>query len=88
MSASTAPITDAAPETMSSILRSGELDGYQARQPQPFAAEIDAEVCRDSTCTHCGTRGLGYRPFIRERDGRRSYRAFAVCPSCGLAEEF
>lgn len=47
---------------------------------------IDVEVCAESNCTHCGHHGLECVPFIKE--AHHSYRAFAVCPECGEAEEF
>lgn len=47
---------------------------------------IDIQVCAESTCEHCGHKGLQVRPFINRE--RKSYRAFAVCPECGEADEF
>lgn len=47
---------------------------------------IDVQVCAESTCEHCGHKGLECKPFINIE--HKSYRAFAVCPECGEAEEF
>lgn len=77
--------------TLYQLLGSGELDGYEARPPRRGLVDgpsIDAEVCREATCPWCGHVGLTYRPFTREQHGRRSYRAFAECGSCGEFTEF
>jgi hypothetical protein len=58
--------------------------GYAAGPPGRQAEAIDREVCAEAECSACGQRGLGYHPFTRGR----SYRAIAVCPACGQAEEF
>jgi hypothetical protein len=89
--------------TLMEILDSGDLEGYRQGLPphSPVGlcdgAAIDAQVCADSRCSACGHAGLSYEPFVNveptERSGltgrpRYSYRAFAICPACGLAEEF
>ncbi len=75
---------------LSDVLTSGELDGYQAGAPRwghlPGMLEMDADVCESSTCPHCGHPGLEYRPF--HSSSEHSYRAFAVCPKCEMAQEF
>jgi hypothetical protein len=58
--------------------------GYQERPPDVVAAELDGGVVAEAACDACGHVGLAYRPFTLES----SYRAFAVCPVCGTAEEF
>lgn len=73
--------------TLQDIVNSGALSGYRPGAPPPTplgGPEIDEEVCQQATCAVCGTTGLEYAPFIAPR----SYRAFAVCPACGHAEEF
>lgn len=82
--------------TLSDLIEDGELEGYKRRAPRhnTLVEGIDAEVCAESTCSHCGHKGLGWVPFTRqytnEWDGweRVSYRAFAECPACLHAEEF
>ena len=49
-------------------------------------SSIDIGVCEESTCTQCGHKGLECVPFINRE--HKSYRAFAICPICGNAEEF
>jgi hypothetical protein len=73
--------------TLSDIITSGDLAGYEPRPPRDGPGmEIDAGVCARAACSACGHRGLAYRPFTRREP--RTYRAFGVCPSCGTAEEF
>jgi hypothetical protein len=63
-------------------------EGYENKRPAYTglfdAAQIDADVCADSSCSECGHRGLEYHPRVKPG----SYRAFAVCPKCGNEEEF
>jgi len=63
--------------------------GYRPAEPSANAAAVDRETVAGAVCVGCGWRGLEYRPYLRftERDGR-SYRALAVCPTCGEAFEF
>jgi hypothetical protein len=78
---------DKAMETLTELIENGELDGYQPGRPTPGiidGASIDAEVCDKATCSNCGHRGMEYYPYVQPG----SYRAFAVCPNCGEAEEF
>jgi len=66
-----------------------ELSDYERGWPDwglIDGTDIDIDVCRKSTCEHCGHKGLECHPFINRE--RKSYRAFAVCPECGEAEEF
>lgn len=66
-----------------------ELSDYERGYPTwglRIAGDIDNEVCAESKCTFCGHLGVECHPFINERI--HSYRAFAVCPACGEAEEF
>lgn len=74
-------------------ITSYDLSGYEAG-PSPWAGDgiaIDIAVAARSRCSYCGHGGCGYRGF--HKLGRSygivtSYRAFAVCPECGHAEEF
>jgi hypothetical protein len=51
------------------------------------AAEIDRPIAEEE-CPRCATPRQ-YHPFVRTGYGERgSYRAFSVCPHCGLEEEF
>jgi hypothetical protein len=62
-------------------------DGYAPTPPpglDPAALDVDREACQQATCPACGRVGLDYLPFSKPG----SYRAFAVCPACGAAEEF
>lgn len=66
-----------------------ELSDYQPGWPTwglIDGASIDIQVCAESTCDNCGHKGLQCKPFIKPEI--KSYRAFAVCPECGEAEEF
>ena len=58
--------------------------GYQEHAPDVVAAELDGGVVAEAACEECGHVGLAYRPFTL----KSSYRAFAVCPVCGAADEF
>ena len=58
--------------------------GYQERPPDVVAAELDGGAMAEAACMGCGHFGMHYRPFTL----KSSYRAFAVCPACGAAEEF
>jgi hypothetical protein len=58
--------------------------GYQQEAPSSQASEIDGGIVEGAACEACGQVGLTYAPFTL----RGSYRAFAVCPACGAAEEF
>lgn len=58
----------------------GEFDGYKLGLPH----EIDDEVCAESTCSHCGHKGLDCVAYRSPH----SYRCFAECPACWHAEEF
>lgn len=49
-----------------------------------WAEAVDRQVCAEAACEGCGHAGLEYRP---EHCGR-CYKAWAVCPACGAAEEF
>ncbi len=69
---------------LSTILASGDLEGYYASPPTPAIATEDADICRQARCHHCGRQGLDYRPFSRPSN----YRAFGVCPTCGDSQEF
>lgn len=51
---------------------------------KPYSNTIDRQVAAECTCTACGHVGLSYRGWRRQD----SYRAFAICPSCGHTEEF
>lgn len=76
-----------APVTLTDILASGELDGYDPGPPRgSFAGEIDRTVCASAHCDHCGHAGLTYRPFTSR--ALVSYRAYAQCPVCLFAIEF
>ena len=67
---------------LTDLLASDELDGYR---PAPAAYEaLDAPGLADAACRRCSHEGLDYRGFTRPG----SYRAFAVCPDCGSAQEF
>lgn len=67
---------------LTDLLASDELDGYQ---PAPAAyGALDGPGLAHATCERCGHEGLTYRGFTRPG----SYRAFAVCPACGGAQEF
>lgn len=75
--------------------RSSERDlraeGYVPGAPSAVVAAEDAGVCAHQACRRCGRPGLDYRPFVHPRERRRGvggYRALAVCPECGHAEEF
>lgn len=66
-----------------------ELGDYQRGFPTwglRIAGGIDNEVCSESKCSFCGHCGVECVPFVNEHT--HSYRAFAVCPACGEAEEF
>ena len=76
-------------------------DGYR-QGPPPWSAGalvdgagVDLAVAADSDCPHCGHHGLTYVAYHIARralpvadEATRSYRAFAVCPQCGLGDEF
>ncbi len=65
-------------------------EGYTAGTPTPNPMalipgfDIDCQVCQEARCGRCGHHGLDYRPF----NAPGSYRAFAVCPKCDIAQEF
>lgn len=84
----TTTTTTPTPRTLADIQRSGHLDGYKPGAPRLGSLidgpGIDREVCEQARCQACGHVGLDYRPFHQAG----SYRAFAVCPACRLAEEF
>lgn len=61
-----------------------DLEGYTEREPGRDTADIDAGVAAECSCSACGRNGLEYRPYMQGS----SYRAFAVCPTCGNASEF
>lgn len=66
-------------------------DGYMPGRPSTEAASIDAGVAAQSRCGECGQYGLDYEPFINlaiRTTGSGGYRALAVCPKCGAAQEF
>ena len=82
---------------LTDVLATGELDGYRPA-PAPYEA-LGAPGLADATCDHCGHQGLDYRGFYRPPQQQRlgphgwhcmaaSYRPFAVCPTCGTAQEF
>lgn len=48
--------------------------------------EIDAHICDTDYCSRCCFYPLRYVPYYNEKDN--VYRAFAMCPECGLTEEF
>ncbi len=58
--------------------------GYVPAEPAPGAAAIDAAAAALGRCAGCRRTGLEYRPYHRAG----SYRALAVCPTCGEAFEF
>lgn len=84
------------PRTLADIRLLGDLDGWEPGHPPSIWPEgwaIDREVCANGECSVCGYRGLHYAPYRKKypRDGgwvEWGYRAFAVCPKCGHAEEF
>lgn len=67
-------------------------DGYRQGPPPRSAgalvdgAGVDLAVAADSDCPHCGHHGLTYVAYHIAQP--RSYRAFALCPQCGLGDEF
>ncbi|GIV82242.1 MAG: hypothetical protein KatS3mg051_1596 [Anaerolineae bacterium] len=60
--------------------------GYRRGAPER-AYMYDEPLCTRATCSNCGHQGLEYHPYCRYEQGRISYRAFAVCPTCHLEEE-
>ena len=67
-------------------ITSYDLSDYDDGPPRHggFGVSIDMEVAHEATCSYCGHQGCGYRGYHRPG----AYRAFAVCPECGHAEEF
>ena len=64
-------------------------EGYIPGTPQwgdASGAAIDRAVAAKSTCDACRHAGLDYEPYVRIQP--RSYRAFVVCPACGVTVEF
>ena len=76
------------------LLDAGYLRGFPPRRTgrSTDGEAIDLEVCAASQCGHCGYHGLTCRPYFRANapgaHSTISYRAFAHCPACGLADEF
>jgi hypothetical protein len=69
------------------LIEAGYTRGFPPRRAGQLDGEaIDIEVCTTSQCGYCGRHGLTCRPYFRAHP--RSYRAFAHCPRCGLADEF
>ena len=68
---------------LSTILASGELDGYRDVPPCVAIANEDSAICRELHRRHCWRQGLDYRPF--SKPGNK--RAFGVCPTCGDSQE-
>lgn len=60
-------------------------DQYRAGFPSAEVARSDSNQCEMSSCPECKKSGLLYRPFV---SAAGSYRAIAVCSSCGFAVEF
>lgn len=60
--------------------------GYAPTAPDARTYQADALSCGRSACAGCGHVGLHYQPFTRREPA--SYRGFAICPSCGRADEF
>lgn len=72
--------------TLSQMIRSGQLEGYQARPPGGADNEwvrLDREAAESLPCRACSGKNL-YRPFTNQRTG--SYLALAVCEGCGATE--
>jgi hypothetical protein len=66
------------------------LEGYVPGYPTwgwGLGRDIDANIAATSTCGKCGRYGRGHEGFVAA-DGSHSWRGFAICPSCGTAEEF
>jgi hypothetical protein len=61
-----------------------ESKGYHKEIPNN--KNPDAQACADAKCPKCNHQGLNLVVFTHEGVG--SYRAFALCPECGNAEEF
>ena len=70
-------------ELRAELLREGYLP-VAPSSGDPELDQIDPDVSRQARCPGCGGYGLEYRPFSKHG----SYRAFAVCPACGEAQEF
>ena len=67
-------------------ITSYDLSDYTPGPPRRSGSgvSIDMEIANEATCSYCGHQGCGYRGYHRPG----IYRAFAVCPECGHAEEF
>jgi len=64
-------------------------EGYRWGRPGPEAEAIDREAAESRACPECGSNGREYQPYKRENgNANGGYRAFALCLSCGHAEEF
>lgn len=59
-------------------------EGYEPGPPSPSAMRIDTAAVAQGPCRTCGG-AREYRPF---RAPGVTYRAFAVCVACNVAEEF
>jgi len=68
-------------ESYNHVLREA---GYVPGPPPPGPAEIDREAALQSRCENCDRKGLVFHPYRKAG----SYRALAVCLSCGEAIEF
>jgi hypothetical protein len=77
----------------------GDSEGWHPSTPPGMTeAEIadDRAICKNATCSECGSRGLEYRPLTRRTnedvwDGSRkrwAYRVLGICSKCGVREEF
>jgi len=76
-------------QTMQQILDSGELAGYEAREPlDSETAHIDEQAAASVPCRQCGGPCL-YEPFVKLAGRKQlAYRCFAVCSWCKIAVEF
>lgn len=73
--------------TLSQLIRSGRLDGYDARPPGGWDNEwvqADREAAEATPCAECGARNE-YRPFSNQQTG--SYLALTVCEACGATDQ-
>lgn len=60
--------------------------GYTPGAPSEDAADIDREVCDESSCPSCGHQGMQYKPYTNKYT--KSYVAYCVCGNCGYWFEF